>query len=58
MSTQDQPGVSPVAIKATMPYRTLVYGLESRRDNFLLLRFIAASMVIYGHGLAITGGKG
>lgn len=39
-------------------YKTLADGLDSRRDNFLLLRFIAASMVIYGHGSAITGGKG
>jgi peptidoglycan/LPS O-acetylase OafA/YrhL len=37
---------------------TLADGLASRRDNFLLLRFIAASMVIYGHGSAITGGTG
>lgn len=36
--------------------RTLLNGLESRNDNFLLLRFIAASMVIYGHAKAITGG--
>lgn len=38
--------------------RTLADGLRSRKDNFLLLRFIAASMVIYGHGSAITGGPG
>jgi peptidoglycan/LPS O-acetylase OafA/YrhL len=38
--------------------RTLADGLKSRKDNFLLLRFIAASMVIYGHGSAITGGPG
>lgn len=50
------PDVSLV-IKAK-PYKTLADGLESRRDNFLLLRFIAASMVIYGHGAAMTGGTG
>lgn len=38
--------------------KTLAEGLESRQDNFLLLRFLAASLVIYGHGAAITGGKG
>lgn len=43
---------------AAKPVMTLADGLESRRDNFLLLRFIAASMVIYGHGAAMTGGSG
>ncbi len=46
------------ACPAVVPTRTLADGLGSRKDNFLLLRFIAASMVIYGHGSAITGGKG
>ncbi len=35
--------------------RTLADGLAQKSDNFLLLRFIAASMVIYGHAPAITG---
>jgi peptidoglycan/LPS O-acetylase OafA/YrhL len=35
---------------------TLAEGLGSRQDNFLLLRMIAASLVIYGHARAITGG--
>ncbi len=35
--------------------RTLADGLAQKNDNFLLLRFIAASMVIYGHAPAITG---
>lgn len=48
----------PTQLSARSPVRTLADGLQSRRDNFLLLRFIAASMVIYGHGSAITGGKG
>ncbi|HRG15931.1 MAG TPA: acyltransferase [Pseudomonadota bacterium] len=34
---------------------TLADGLARKNDNFLLLRFIAASMVIYGHAPAITG---
>ncbi|MGH8092222.1 MAG: acyltransferase family protein [Chthoniobacterales bacterium] len=38
--------------------KTLADGFESRQDNFLLLRFLAASLVIYGHGGAVTGGKG
>jgi peptidoglycan/LPS O-acetylase OafA/YrhL len=33
---------------------TLADGLAQRRDNFLLLRIIAAAMVIYGHGFAVT----
>lgn len=33
---------------------TLAEGLASRRDNFLLLRLIAAAMVIYGHASAIA----
>jgi peptidoglycan/LPS O-acetylase OafA/YrhL len=37
---------------------TLDEGLKSRRDNFLLLRFLAASLVIYRHGGAMTGGAG
>lgn len=44
--------------KVIRPYRTLADGLEARQDNFLLLRFIAASLVIYGHAYAITGGTG
>lgn len=37
--------------------RTLADGLAQKADNFLLLRFIAASMVIYGHAPAVTGGS-
>lgn len=33
-------------------------GLAGGRDNFLLLRLLAASLVIYGHAPAITGGQG
>lgn len=32
--------------------------LDRKQDNFLLLRFIAAAMVIYGHSFPITGGSG
>lgn len=35
---------------------TLAVCLDRRQDNFLLLRFIAAALVIYGHSTAITGG--
>lgn len=57
----ETPGQAPQVVPAARPtvqVRTLADGLGSRRDNFLLLRFIAASMVIYGHGSAMTGGKG
>jgi peptidoglycan/LPS O-acetylase OafA/YrhL len=37
---------------------TLADGLAAGRDNFLLLRLLAASLVIYGHAPAITGGRG
>lgn len=37
--------------------RTVSDGLEQRSDNFLLLRFIAATMVIYGHAPAIAAGQ-
>ncbi|WP_266170966.1 acyltransferase family protein [Dyella subtropica] len=35
--------------------RTLTDALSQDQDNFLLLRLLAASMVIYGHGEAISG---
>lgn len=53
-----EPPVKPERSYGLPRAKTLADGLASRRDNFLLLRFIAASMVIYGHGAAITGGKG
>jgi len=37
---------------------TAADGLAGGRDNFLLLRLLAASLVIYGHAPAITGGQG
>jgi|GEM_PF-59524 len=39
-------------------WRTLADDLAGSADNFLLLRFLAAAAVIYGHGPAITGGSG
>lgn len=33
---------------------TLADGLAQRQDNFLLLRFIAAALVIHGHGYAMA----
>lgn len=38
--------------------RTLANALAVGQDNFLLLRFIAASLVIYGHGPAMSGQRG
>lgn len=53
------PAAPPIAQTVVRPrWRTLADDLAGGRDNFLLLRFIAASMVIYGHGPAITGGSG
>ncbi|PYJ07554.1 MAG: hypothetical protein DMF06_15270 [Verrucomicrobia bacterium] len=46
------------AFAAKAAVKTLASGLESKRDNFLLLRFLAAALVIYGHGGAVTGGQG
>lgn len=37
--------------------RTLGEALDLGQDNFLLLRFLAASLVIYGHGPSISGGQ-
>ena len=34
--------------------KTFADGLARRQDNFLLLRFLAASMVIYGHSYALS----
>lgn len=37
---------------------TVADGLERRKDNFLLLRIIAALMVIYGHSFPLFPGSG
>lgn len=37
---------------------TVADGLESRKDNFLLLRIIAALLVIYGHSFPLFPGSG
>ena len=39
---------------AIFRWHTLAAGLTRRQDNFLLLRFLAASLVIYGHSYAIA----
>jgi len=43
-----------VASRLWLPPTRLADGLRSRADNFLLLRFVAAALVIYGHGYAVT----
>jgi len=43
-------------VKSRIP--TVADGLESRKDNFLLLRIIAALMVIYGHSFPLFPGSG
>jgi peptidoglycan/LPS O-acetylase OafA/YrhL len=40
------------------PPRTLAEGLARRQDNFLLLRLMAAALVIYGHSFALTAESG
>lgn len=40
---------------AVSQWKTLADGLARRQDNFLLLRFIAATIVIYGHSYALSG---
>jgi peptidoglycan/LPS O-acetylase OafA/YrhL len=37
-------------------FKTIAEGLQQKQDNFLLLRFIAAALVIYGHAPALAGG--
>ncbi len=49
---------APTLLPQAREVKTLASGLESRGDNFLLLRFLAASLVIYGHGGAVTAGLG
>lgn len=41
-------------VATSSPARNLAEGLAQRRDNFLLLRLIAAALVIYGHSYAVT----
>jgi peptidoglycan/LPS O-acetylase OafA/YrhL len=45
------------ATQALSPHsvKTLADGYAQGKDNFLLLRFIAAALVIYGHAPAISG---
>ncbi|HVU50094.1 MAG TPA: acyltransferase [Polyangia bacterium] len=37
------------------PPRTLETALAARQDNFLLLRFVAASFVLFGHSYVLSG---
>jgi peptidoglycan/LPS O-acetylase OafA/YrhL len=40
------------------PSLSLEAALARRHDNFLLLRFVAASMVLFGHSYILSGGPG
>ncbi|MHA6204691.1 acyltransferase family protein [Dyella soli] len=42
-------------MKGLFRVRTLTDAMSQEQDNFLLLRLVAASLVIYGHGPAISG---
>ena len=42
-------------VRAVYPARTLGQALASGDDNFFLLRFIAATMVIFGHSYVLSG---
>lgn len=46
----------PAWIFGNMRGRTLAAAYAAGNDNFLLLRFIAASLVIYSHSYALSGG--
>ncbi len=48
----------PCSALPVLKIKRISEGLGQGGDNFLLLRFIAAAMVIYGHAPAITGGSG
>lgn len=44
-----------VIAKPRRRWRTLAEAFDSGVDNFLLLRFVAAAMVIFGHSYAMSG---
>ena len=48
----------PLLLKALHPPSTLGAGLARRQDNFLLLRLIASSMVLFGHSYVLSGSPG
>lgn len=54
MSAQSQPNATPPA-RSWSRWRTLADAFDTGPDNFLLLRFIAATMVIYSHGYPLSG---
>ena len=43
---------------AELNFRNLSQCLQQPQDNFLLLRFIASALVIYGHSYAMAGSAG
>lgn len=47
-----------IALVLLHPPRTLAAALHSGEDNFLLLRFLAAAAVIYGHSFGVAQGDG
>jgi peptidoglycan/LPS O-acetylase OafA/YrhL len=48
----------PLLSKLLYPPRTLGAALAERQDNFLLLRLIASSMVLFGHSYVLSGSPG
>ena len=50
----DRAGVQGAEVKPATGDFTIADGLARRRDNFLLLRILAACAVIYGHSFAIA----
>ena len=46
----------PRALRRFFAGRTLAECLDSGRDNFLVLRLVAALMVVLGHSFLIVGG--
>jgi peptidoglycan/LPS O-acetylase OafA/YrhL len=47
-------GLRSFASRLWVPPSSIDDGLRTREDNFLLLRFVAATLVIYGHGYAMA----
>ncbi|OOG62771.1 hypothetical protein B0E46_11095 [Rhodanobacter sp. B04] len=48
----------PGKLRILKSVKALDTGLRGKQDNFLLLRLLAAALVIYRHGGAVTGGSG
>jgi len=45
----------PASVARHLRWRSLAEAYESRVDNFLLLRFVASSILIYAHSYAVSG---